>query len=84
MWPVSVGWTCDQHGRRAGSGAVEKIVNWPSLSTLREIRSFLAAAAYFRVLIQSFQMIAKPLYGVLRADGLATDGGPSSELLFRH
>lgn len=61
-----VGWTCDQSGRRAGVGAVERIMTWPTPRSLKEIRSFLGAAAYFRILIEDFQILAAPLYDVLK------------------
>lgn len=62
-----VGWVCDFDGHKAEGKKVDKIVNWPRPQNIRDIRSFVSTASYFRVLIREFQWIAAPLYEVTRS-----------------
>ena len=45
------------------TAAVEE---WPVPRTLRELRSFLGLASYYRKFIKSFSLIAEPLYELMR------------------
>ena len=41
---------------------VEKVKNWPLQTSKREVQQFLGLANYYRLFIQDFATIAKPLH----------------------
>ncbi|KAJ5963047.1 hypothetical protein N7481_001456 [Penicillium waksmanii] len=61
-----VGWVCDINGRRPNEAKVAKVAQWPTPLSKDELRSFVGLAVYFRILIEKFQIIMKPLYEILR------------------
>jgi hypothetical protein len=63
-----VGWVCDFNGRRPDEAKVAKVVEWPTPKSKEELRSFIGLAVYFRILVERFQVIMKPLYMNLRKD----------------
>ena len=46
---------------KASEEKVKAILDWPQPSTVRDIRSFLGLANYYRRFIQDYSKIAKPL-----------------------
>jgi len=47
---------------------VEAVVSWPIPTSLTEIRSFTALAAYYREFVKGFAAIAKPLFELTQKD----------------
>lgn len=56
-----LGHIVSQHGVETDPQKVEALKTWPSPRNLKELRSFLGFAGYYRRFIQGFSKIAKPL-----------------------
>ena len=65
-----VGWVCDINGRYPDEAKVARIIEWPTPQNIHDIRSFLGLAVYFRVLVEGFAIIARPLYILLKGGAL--------------
>lgn len=64
---AAVGWICDGDGRRPDEVKVAKIIEWPTPTSVFEVRSFMGLAVYFRVVIQGFAQMASPMYRLLKS-----------------
>ena len=51
---------------------VKTILEWPPLTSVKHVRSFLGLAGYYRKFVKSFSAIASPLTDLLRADNKFT------------
>jgi hypothetical protein len=47
---------------------IEVIRNWPQPTTVKDLRSFLGMAGYYRKFVPNFGLISKPLTNLLRKD----------------
>ena len=61
-----VGYVCDSEGRHPDSAKVVKILDWPACEGPTEVKSFLGIYVYYHIWIDSFAMLATPLYILTR------------------
>jgi transposase InsO family protein len=61
-----VGMVCDAEGRHPEKKKVEKIVNWPVPRNVRDARSFIGIAVYYRIFIANFSVIAAPIFKLFK------------------
>ena len=50
------------------NGKVKAISDWPELKNVRDVRSFLGLAGYYRRFVEGFSQIAAPLTELLKND----------------
>ena len=56
-------------GIQTDPSKIEVIRDWPLPRTVRELRSFIGLAAYYKRFVRGFANIAAPLYGLLTEEG---------------
>lgn len=78
-----VGFICDADGRHPSSTKVIKILEWGPCTDVTSVRAFLGVAVYFRVWIEHFAIIARPLFALLKKDALFTWGTPQQASMDR-
>ena len=61
-----LGFKCSSKGREPMNNKVEAILKWPVPKNIREVRSFVSTCSFYRIWIQSFSMIAGPLYDLTK------------------
>lgn len=64
---VIVGQKCTPEGRLPDDQKIEKIKNWPPLTTKTEVRGFLGLCGTVRIWIKNYSAIARPLTELTRA-----------------
>jgi hypothetical protein len=60
---------------------IEAVVNWPILESLKEVRSFIGFANFYRRFIKDFSKICRPLHDLSKKDVLFV-WGPSQQQAF--
>ena len=63
-----VGQKCTQKGRLPDDQKVEKILKWPPLKTVRDVRGFLGLCGTVRIWIKDYSAIARPLTELVRKE----------------
>lgn len=61
-----VGHKCTPNGRLPDDQKIEKIINWPTLTTVKEVRGFLGLCGTVRIWIKDYSAIARPLTELVR------------------
>jgi transposase InsO family protein len=63
---VIVGQKCTPQGRLPDDDRVKKILNWPVLKTVKEVRGFLGLCGTVRIWIKNYSELARPLTQLVR------------------
>ena len=63
-----VGQKCTPDGRLPDDQKVEKILKWPPLKTVKDVRAFLGLCGTVRIWIKNYSEIARPLTELVRKD----------------
>jgi transposase InsO family protein len=64
-----IGQKCTPEGRLPDDGKVEKIMNWPPLTTPKEARGFLGLCGTVRIWIKNYSELARPLVELWKKNG---------------
>ena len=62
-----LGYTVSSTGIKASEDKIRAIVDWPQPTSVRDIRSFLGLANYYRRFVKDFSKIARPLTDLTQA-----------------
>jgi len=65
---IVLGHVISKEGIEVDKAKIDFIVNLPPLACVREIKSFLGYAGFYRCFIKDFSKIAKPLANLLAKD----------------
>ena len=63
-----LGQKCTPEGRIPDDQKVEKILKWPPLTSVKEVRGFLGLCGTVRIWIRNYSLIARPLTELVRKD----------------
>ncbi|KAF9802742.1 hypothetical protein IEO21_09832 [Rhodonia placenta] len=63
-----VGQKCTPEGRLPEPNKIEKIINWPPLKTIRDVRAFMGLCGTVRIWIHNYSKMARPLTELTRHD----------------
>lgn len=61
-----LGHTVSENGIMPGTCKINAVVNFPTPTSITEVRSFLGLTGFFRKFVQNYALIAKPLTSLLR------------------
>jgi hypothetical protein len=65
---VVVGHSCTYHGHIPDSSQVQKIISWPTPTSLTEVWAFLGSVGVLHIFIRNFTTIARPLVVLTKKD----------------
>lgn len=63
-----VGYVCDAGGRHPEVAKIMKIINWPEPTNASEVKGFLGLCVYYRIWVEGFATIARPMYALTKKD----------------
>jgi len=76
-----LGHIVSEHGIATDPAKTEAVANWPTPTTVKEVRSFLGLAGYYRRFVKNFAQIAGPLNALTRK-GQAFTWTPEAQASF--
>ena len=56
-----LGYTVSSEGIKASEEKIRAIIDWPQPTNVKDVRSFLRLANYYRRFVKDFSKIARPL-----------------------
>lgn len=62
-----LGYVVTRHAIKPNPATIEKVKNFPLPTSIKEVRSFLGLASYYRRFINDFAKIARPLHELLKS-----------------
>src|SRR4051812_2171815 len=62
---------------------VQAVLDWTPPESVKQVRSFLGLASYFRRFIENFSKVAKPLTELLKKDKRNSNGLPGARKAFK-
>ena len=65
---VIVGLVCDWDGRRSEKKKMQKSVEWPTPTSIRDTRAFIGLALYYCVIVLAFSIVATPIFALFERD----------------
>ena len=65
---IIVGQKCTSDGRLPENARVSKILNWPPLETVKEVRGFLGLCGTVRIWIKNYSELVRPLTELIRKE----------------
>jgi hypothetical protein len=68
-----LGHILSENGVSVDPSKLQEVMDWKTLITVLEVRSFLGLAGYYRRFIPDFSKIAKPMTSLLQKDQYALD-----------
>ena len=77
-----VGFTCTSEGRMPEQGKTYKITTWPECKNVKDVRSFVGLVVFYRLWIDHFAILARPLYRLLKKDAVFV-WGPEQKDAFK-
>ena len=76
-----LGHVVSPHGVHTDPSKIEAVVDWPTPKNVREVRSFLGLASYYRKFVKGFAAIARPLHQ-LTGKGVTFTWGDEAQAAF--
>jgi hypothetical protein len=61
-----LGHVIDSRGVSSNPATIKKVVSWPTPTNVKDVRSFLGLAGYYRKFVKHFGIIARPLFNLLK------------------
>ena len=65
-----MGHVISANGVATDPAKIEAVVSWPTLTTVKELRSFLGFAGFYRRFVRHYAIISKPLTSLLKKHSL--------------
>jgi hypothetical protein len=61
-----LGHVINSKGVSSDPDKIQKVANWPTPLNCKDVRSFLGVAGYYRKFVKHFDIVARPLFNLLK------------------